>query len=73
MNKYEKYPAQVIAIVMSVIGLVAIFFALTTSLDIPDVLISHSTNECVSVINYTDEDIYSCENMPTKYNKVWVK
>jgi hypothetical protein len=73
MNKYEKYPAQVIAIVMSVIGLVAIFFALTTSLDIPDVLISHSTNECVSVINYTDEDTYSCENMPTKYNKVWVK
>ena len=73
MNKYEKYPAQVIGIVMSVIGLVAIFFALTTSLDIPDVLISHSTNECVSVINYTDEDIYSCENMPTKYNKVWVK
>jgi|TARA_B110000503_G_scaffold7477_1_gene10213 hypothetical protein len=73
MNKYEKYPAQVIAIVMSVIGLVAIFFALTTSLDIPDVLISHSTNECVSVINYTDEDIYSCENMPTKYNKIWVK
>ena len=73
MNKYEKYPAQVIAIVMSVIGLVAIFFALTTSLDIPDVLISHSTNECVSVINYTDEDTYSCENMPTKYNKIWVK
>ena len=73
MNKYEKYPAQVIAIVMSVIGLVAIFFALTTSLDIPDVLISHSTNECVTVINYTDEDTYSCENMPTKYNKVWVK
>jgi|TARA_R110002124_G_scaffold248260_1_gene413389 hypothetical protein len=73
MNKYEKYPAQVIGIVMSVIGLVAIFFALTTSLDIPDVLISHSTNECVSVINYTDEDTYSCENMPTKYNKVWVK
>ena len=73
MNKYEKYPAQVIAIVMGVIGLVAIFFALTTSLDIPDVLISHSTNECVTVINYTDEDTYSCENMPTKYNKVWVK
>jgi len=40
---------------------------------IPDVLVSHSTDECVTVINYTDEDIYSCENMPTKYNKVWVK
>jgi hypothetical protein len=40
---------------------------------IPDVHVSHSTNECVTVINYTDEDTYSCENMPTKYNKVWVK
>jgi len=40
---------------------------------IPDVYVSHSTNECVTVINYTDEDTYSCENMPTKYNKVWVK
>lgn len=26
----------------------------------------------MGVINYTDEDTYSCENMPTKYNKVWV-
>ena len=70
----NKFPLQATAgYAMGVIGLVAIFFALTTSLDIPDVLISHSTNECVSVINYTDEDIYSCENMPTKYNKVWVK
>jgi len=74
MNKYEKYPIQATAgYAMGVVALVAMFFALTTSLDIPDVLISHSTNECVSVINYTDEDIYSCENMPTKYNKIWVK
>ena len=42
-------------------------------LSIPDVHVSHSTKECVTVINYTDEDTYSCENMPTKYNKVWVK
>jgi len=40
---------------------------------IPDVYVSHSTDKCVTVINYTDEDIYSCENMPEKYNKVWVK
>ena len=40
---------------------------------IPDVLVSHSTGECVTVLNYTDEHTYSCENMPTKYNKVWVK
>ena len=48
-------------------------FAFSFYAAIPDVHISHSTDECVTVINYTDEDIYSCENMPTKYNKVWVK
>ena len=70
----NMFPLQATAgYVMGVITLVAVFFVLTTFLDIPDVLISHSTNECVTVINYTDEDTYSCENMPTKYNKVWVK
>jgi len=70
----NKFPLQATAgYVMGVIALVAVFFALTTALDIPDVYVSHSTDECVTVINYTDEDIYSCENMPTKYNKVWVK
>ena len=48
-------------------------FSFSSIAAIPDVRVSHSTNECVSVINYTDEDTYSCENMPTKYNKVWVK
>ena len=40
---------------------------------IPDVLVSHSTGECVTVLNYTDEHTYSCENMPSKYNMIWVK
>ena len=69
----NMFPLQATAgYAMGVITLVAAFFVLTTSLDLPDVLISHSTNECVTVINYTDEDTYSCDNMPTKYNKVWV-
>lgn len=69
-----KVPLQAtVGYAMGVIALVAMFFALTTSLDIPDVYVSHSTNECVTVINYTDEDTYSCENMPKRYNHVWVK
>ena len=40
---------------------------------IPDVLVSHSTGECVTVLNYTEEQPYSCENMPSKYNMIWVK
>lgn len=58
--------------------LIAFLFAgivlvLTTATSIPDVQVSHSSNECVQVINYNEDDTYSCENMPTKYNKVWVK
>ena len=39
---------------------------------LPDMLVSHSTGECVSVVNYGDTD-YSCENQPKKYHHVWVK
>ena len=39
----------------------------------PDVWVSYSTGECVQVLNYADGDNYSCENMPSKYNHVWVK
>ena len=47
--------------------------ALETALDMPDVYWSNTTNECVGVVNYTKNDEFSCENLPSKYNKVWVK
>jgi len=43
------------------------------ALDRPDVHISHSTGECIRVLNYAENDRYSCDNLPSKYNKVWVK
>ncbi len=39
---------------------------------IPEMQVSHSTGECVSVINYGDTN-YSCENQPRKYHHVWTK
>ena len=42
-------------------------FAVTT----PDVYVSYSTNECVKVDNYGTD--YSCENLPSRYNHVWVQ
>ena len=39
---------------------------------IPEMHVSHSTGECVTVINYGDTD-YSCERQPQKYHHVWVK
>ena len=40
---------------------------------IPDVHVSYETNQCVRVLNYAEGDTYSCENMPTKFNHVWVQ
>ena len=44
---------------------------------IPSVKMSYATNTCVEVENYPSTLFgttnYSCENMPTKFNHVWVQ
>lgn len=59
----------------SVAGLVLGFAvnAVEAAFDMPDVYWSNITNECVGVVNYAKNDDFSCENLPSKYNKVWVK
>jgi hypothetical protein len=47
--------------------------ALNSVLSIPDVMFSYSTDKCVKVINYVESDKYSCENLPTKFNHIWVE
>ena len=47
--------------------------ALNSALSIPDVMVSYSTDKCVKVINYVEDDKYSCENLPTKFNHIWVE
>lgn len=47
-------------------------YAMTTALTIPDVHVSYDSRECVRVVNYTDEQ-FSCENLPAKFNHVWVQ
>lgn len=64
--------------IFSVAIIVAVFFAfLDYAGAIPDVLFSHTSGECVQVQNYSailfENPIYTCENLPTKYNRVWVK
>lgn len=53
------------------VGVVAYMFI--ASLSIPDVWVSYSSRECVKVINYLEGDNFSCENMPSKFNHVWVQ
>lgn len=42
-----------------------------------DVHVSHSTGNCVGVTTYQgvffDTGDYNCENLPEKYNHIWVK
>lgn len=63
-----KYTLIFIALVF-----VATFFMLDKMFSIPDVHFSYSTDECVKVLNYTEGDNYSCENLPSKFNHVWVQ
>jgi hypothetical protein len=48
-------------------------FAAISAAKIPDVHISHSTGECVKVINYDERFDYNCKNYPSKYNHIWVQ
>jgi hypothetical protein len=70
MKAIFDYAVSVVIVLGMIIGLA---YALTTSLGIPDVHFSHSTGDCVEVINYEEGDNYSCENLPSKFNHVWVK
>ena len=58
-------------------GIVLALIVFDYMLSIPSVLMSHSTGFCVEVQNYPGiifgQEVYNCENMPTKYNHVWVK
>ena len=47
-------------------------YAGNEALSMPDAYFSYATNECVKLINYTDE-VFACENLPSKFNHVWVQ
>ena len=50
-----------------------VLYAFNYAITLPDVKFSYSSDQCVEVINYNSEDKYSCENLPTKFNHIWVE
>lgn len=68
MDKGEFIFGLLIAISVGVIT-----YLFLTAMAMPDVWFSYSTDECVKVINYDKDHNYSCENLPTKFNHVWVE
>jgi len=56
---------------------VLLFTAITVSTAVycsglPAVEISHSTGECVKVLNFRKNDNYSCEHLPEAYEEIWI-
>lgn len=64
---------ELLLVVAAVLIFVVYADAMSNVLDMPDVHVSNSSQQCVNVINYAPEDDYSCENLPEIYNQVWVK
>lgn len=64
---------ELVLLIAAVLVFVVYADAMTGVLDMPDVHVSNSSEECVEVINYSPDDSYSCENLPKIYNHVWVK
>ena len=58
-------------VVAGLFGIVA--YAAAGAIMLPDVEMSYETGYCTKVINYAQGDAYNCENMPIKFNHVWVK
>ena len=56
---------------------VVAFGMMDYAFSIPNVLVSYSSNECTGVENFPgimfNTEIYSCENMPSKFYHVYVK
>ena len=61
----SKLFPHIVVFITSVLITVGILFAL----EIPTVYESFSKKKCVHV----DDPRYNCENLPKKYNHVWVK
>ena len=62
------------ASVLVISASVVVFYGfLDKAFSIPDVQFSYSTDQCVKVLNYVEGDNYNCENLPPKFNHVWVK
>ena len=70
LKKIADYTISIIIVCGLIISLA---WGFTYAAKLPDVHVSHSTGECVEVINYDERFNYTCENLPEKYNHVWVK
>ena len=69
MTKSESFITSIF--VALIIG--GFTYAVLSAMSLPDVWFSHSTGECVKVLNYIEGEEYTCENLPSRFYHVWVE
>lgn len=64
-------------IVFALVATLLLLVAMDYALSMPEVLVSYSSRDCVGVNNFPgfffNQEVFSCENLPSKFDHVWVK
>lgn len=61
---------------LAIVAITALFvgsFRYVINSGLPDVYVSHSSGDCVKVVNYDERFEYTCENYPSRYNHIWIQ
>lgn len=68
-----KHVTEVLLAAGAIVSAVLAAFFIGSYMDsIPDVHFSNATGLCVKVVSF-DENEYTCDTIPEKFNTVWVK
>ena len=68
-----KYVTEVLLTMGAIVSAVAATYVIVSYMDsIPDVHFSNATGTCVKVVSF-DENEYTCDDIPEKFNTVWTK
>ena len=70
MKHVTKYVTEVLLAMGAIVG--AAFVIVSYMDSIPDVHFSNATGKCVKVVSF-DENEYTCDDIPEKFNTVWTK
>ncbi len=68
-----KYVTEVLLAMGAIVSAVGAVFVIGSYMDsIPDVHFSNATGACVKVVSF-DENEYTCDDIPEKFNTVWTE
>ena len=73
MKYVTKYDTEVLLAMGTIVSAVGAGFVIGSYMgSIPDVHFSNATGTCVKVVSF-DENEYTCDDIPEKFNTVWTE